>query len=245
VRRAFTLIELLVVIAVIAILAAILFPVFAQAKEAARKTTCLSNLRQFGVAMSLYLGDYEDGYPNRDDPYLYQGRAFRWPLMPYLGINQKQKEKSLNSVNGNPAILLCPSDRVSNGTYDGTSYNYAAAFYHSPEQVAAMRIKSLYFASPAERICVTQSHGAVTDPARKIVIMEWFNSHRNAGKSVGPWGTVKPGYIPGPDRWDGARNSLLTDGHAAHVTSRRQTPSAEDCPDPNLTPGGITGTDLR
>ena len=59
-KRAFTLIELLVVIAIIAILAAILFPVFAQAKEAAKKTSCLSNDKQMGTALFLYAGDNED-----------------------------------------------------------------------------------------------------------------------------------------------------------------------------------------
>src|SRR5438067_7411849 len=63
-RPAFTLIELLVVIAIIAILAAILFPVFARARESARRSTCLSNLRQLGTATMMYLQDYDDTYPS-------------------------------------------------------------------------------------------------------------------------------------------------------------------------------------
>jgi len=62
-ERAFTLIELLVVIAIIAILAAILFPVFAQAKEAAKKTSDLSNAKQHGLGIMMYAGDYDDYYP--------------------------------------------------------------------------------------------------------------------------------------------------------------------------------------
>lgn len=63
-KRAFTLIELLVVIAIIAILAAILFPVFAQAKAAAKKSACLSNTKQIGTAFNLYLADYDDTTPS-------------------------------------------------------------------------------------------------------------------------------------------------------------------------------------
>jgi prepilin-type N-terminal cleavage/methylation domain-containing protein/prepilin-type processing-associated H-X9-DG protein len=63
-RRGFTLIELLVVIAIIAILAAILFPVFAQAREAARKATCQSNLKQIGEAVLMYAQDYDETLPN-------------------------------------------------------------------------------------------------------------------------------------------------------------------------------------
>jgi len=62
-RTGFTLIELLVVIAIIAILAAILFPVFAQAREKARQSTCLSNFKQIGLGMLMYAQDYDETYP--------------------------------------------------------------------------------------------------------------------------------------------------------------------------------------
>lgn len=66
-KRAFTLIELLVVIAIIAILAAILFPVFAQAKAAAKKTVSISNAKQIGLGILMYTADYDDYYPRNDD----------------------------------------------------------------------------------------------------------------------------------------------------------------------------------
>lgn len=77
-RRAFTLIELLVVIAIIAILAAILFPVFAQAREKARQTTCVSNLRQIGIGFLMYAQDFDEIMP----PLSQSGGSLtggRWP----------------------------------------------------------------------------------------------------------------------------------------------------------------------
>lgn len=68
IKQGFTLIELLVVIAIIAILAAILFPVFAQARAKARQTTCLSNLKQIGLATGMYVQDYDENfYPHRNN----------------------------------------------------------------------------------------------------------------------------------------------------------------------------------
>jgi prepilin-type N-terminal cleavage/methylation domain-containing protein/prepilin-type processing-associated H-X9-DG protein len=83
-KRAFTLIELLVVIAIIAILAAILFPVFAQAKEAAKRTSCLSNLKQAGTAMLMYVNDYDDTAPTLYHYYNNNDQDFWYVLQPYV-----------------------------------------------------------------------------------------------------------------------------------------------------------------
>jgi len=68
-RNGFTLIELLVVIAIIAILAAILFPVFARAREKARQTSCLSNLKQLSLAILMYAEDYDETLPYYQRPF--------------------------------------------------------------------------------------------------------------------------------------------------------------------------------
>ena len=85
---AFTLIELLVVIAIIAILAAILFPVFAQAREKARQSACLSNLKQIGTGMMMYVQDYDETYPmtlySAGNNTINQQNSWRTQIHPYI-----------------------------------------------------------------------------------------------------------------------------------------------------------------
>ncbi len=98
----FTLIELLVVIAIIAILAAILFPVFSQAREAARKTACLSNCRQIGTGLMIYAQDYDETLP-----------AAAFDYYPQYSINDLRNPKwndVLEPYVKNEAIFNCPSD---------------------------------------------------------------------------------------------------------------------------------------
>ena len=91
-KSAFTLIELLVVIAIIAILAAILFPVFAQARAQARKTTCISNNKQMGLAINMYVQDYDEllpmmmckTNPPKNDNFLLQVASWQNLVQPYV-----------------------------------------------------------------------------------------------------------------------------------------------------------------
>ena len=120
-KRAFTLIELLVVIAIIAILAAILFPVFAQAKVAAKKSTCLSNVKQLGLAAIMYAGDSDDVYcPARNIP---DQTAYNQLLDPY--VKNGKSTMSWHSFNG---IWSDPSDPDSGGEFKTSFTTNAVVF---------------------------------------------------------------------------------------------------------------------
>ena len=107
-KRGFTLIELLVVIAIIAILAAILFPVFAQAREKARAISCISNLKQIGLAFTQYEQDFDERNPQGWDPY---GRASGWAWQVYPYVKSR-------------AVFRCPDDSAA--VPGNSSYGYNA-----------------------------------------------------------------------------------------------------------------------
>jgi prepilin-type N-terminal cleavage/methylation domain-containing protein/prepilin-type processing-associated H-X9-DG protein len=146
-KRAFTLIELLVVIAIIAILAAILFPVFARAREAARKSSCSSNLKQIGLAFGMYRQDYDGWMPintydgsgnggpttcinevtrtgyrgwigNQLHPYTKNLQIFKCPSDVRIRYNIEHGPNTTQNVCGNDPLLLTHVYRVS------YAYNY-------------------------------------------------------------------------------------------------------------------------
>lgn len=163
-RFGFTLIELLVVIAIIAILAAILFPVFARAREQARRTACLNNMKQIGTALQMYAQDYDemfplrygDGDPTHGDYEHGVQRTWKNMLFPYI--------KSV-------PVFKCPSNQVAQKmerAYNGTDYDhgYFPAGY------------SMYLPDPF--IAQSIGHGAaypqpiagIEYPANALIILE-------------------------------------------------------------------------
>lgn len=129
IRRGFTLIELLVVIAIIGILASILFPVFARARENARRSACLSNMKQIGLGIMQYLQDYDDIYPltysninGSANGYQDDGRNRGWAynLQPYLKSTQILQCPSDSA--GPPAVAL--TDTTGHTTLGYTDYGY-------------------------------------------------------------------------------------------------------------------------
>ena len=126
-RHAFTLVELMVVLGVIAILAAILFPVFAQAREAARTSTCASNLRQLGIALQLYGRDHDGRYPPQDPglpalvlPYVNDLSIFRCPSDSHSGSSRTLTAEPPLAPNGPryPGLIRVPAG------FGYTSYQY-------------------------------------------------------------------------------------------------------------------------
>ena len=157
----FTLIELLVVIAIIAILAAMLLPALSKAREKARQTTCMSNCKQLGLALTLYTGDYDDMLPCGIHVRTSEGKPS--PVWYSLIIGS---DKYLSDKNA----AICPSGTIAKTSLDGRGYGCTKTVLAGAAEAQNAYVALNTFASPsytsafADAVLVTAETAANTDP---------------------------------------------------------------------------------
>ncbi len=151
-QHGFTLIELLVVIGIISILAALLFPVFAQAREGGRRTTCLSNLRQLGQATAMYASDYDSIYPYGLDgvDHAFPSSAFNEPYLTTALAMQTLRDV-LTPYTKSMEIYRCPTEHpfaYNSASYSNffETYGNSYSYYVYP---AMLHQGESYFLAPA------------------------------------------------------------------------------------------------
>jgi len=206
----FTLIELLVVIAIIAILAAILFPVFAQARAAARKTACLSNMKQIGTATMMYVQDYDEAFylcrtPNVYDPGGPYGSTWRYNIQPYIK---------------NTKIMICPDDvrnvNWNEGYLENVLYNnnfsnhYDYRGNHLSYAVNGGFFNNWHTPSPLKMSFLQNS-------AQDMIIQETRMEYPDLGWWCTPWDLSGVFGLKGAGAWSshgGILNWTFADGHA-------------------------------
>jgi prepilin-type N-terminal cleavage/methylation domain-containing protein/prepilin-type processing-associated H-X9-DG protein len=156
-RQGFTLIELLVVIAIIAILASILFPVFARARENARRSSCQSNLKQIGLGVAQYTQDYDETLPFQTqtdvihfmDPTASGWRTnFLWAIQPYLKSTQIYLCPSSTPSQTSPPTLLSNTNYWINGVLTKTVSGAPRTLASIPETSATIQLQEATKSSP-------------------------------------------------------------------------------------------------
>ena len=173
-KSAFTLIELLVVIAIIAILAAILFPVFARARENARRSSCSSNLKQIGLGILQYAQDFDETYPGRGDANYTTPpvRSWRQAVQPYI------KSTQLFSCPSNPNNNINPPADPAFENYPAIPLSYGISGWIGLNEPTAQGLKLAAINSTSTKIMV----GEIRDARwTEYGSPKWINGYWDVG----------------------------------------------------------------
>jgi prepilin-type N-terminal cleavage/methylation domain-containing protein/prepilin-type processing-associated H-X9-DG protein len=183
--KGFTLIELLVVIAIIAILAAILFPVFASARERARQSSCTNNLKQLGTAFQLYIEAWDEVYPGPG--YNASGLLNSWASSKGAGLDPFIK-------NTGATVYTCPNMNVWDSPYAARTYAMNSMLREPPDIGDTL---------DGEFIVDGIAAGGIKSPADTILLFE--------GIPEGDGGNFAPGYVYRFGDWTYVRGYWKTD----------------------------------
>jgi prepilin-type N-terminal cleavage/methylation domain-containing protein/prepilin-type processing-associated H-X9-DG protein len=228
----FTLIELLVVIAIIAILASILFPVFARARENARRASCQSNLKQLGLGIAQYTQDYDEQFPcglDQITPGYFVGQGWGGQIYPYVKSSQVYQcpDDSTAAVAGNGGTTLTP---VSYGINEAINRSDSASGFHYG---AVSKLASLNSTSRTVLLCEVQGAqvnltDAIESGGNASYANDFLHHSPDAAGTGARGGILQTGYLGGNTsrsyytlsnfsgpkglHLDGS-NFLLADGH--------------------------------
>ena len=214
-KQAFTLIELLVVIAIIAMLAAILFPVFSQAREKARAISCMSNMKQMGIGVQMYVQDYDEQvfFRSSTNPTVTRintattGNPLKWwnMIMPYIKNN---------------ALFKCPSDPGPTLSPDSLGNLVIPRSYVAAASAEALRLAQI--SKPAEIIVISEKWDK--DAAGVAIGESWLEAF-DGDMSPDP---ARPGSMLKFANWhQGGMNCAFFDGHAKWLKPTMIWPSRD------------------
>jgi prepilin-type N-terminal cleavage/methylation domain-containing protein/prepilin-type processing-associated H-X9-DG protein len=231
-RNGFTLIELLVVIAIIAILAAILFPVFARARENARRASCQSNMKQIGLGMLQYSQDYDETFVRTRN--FINAQTVMWDtlIQPYTSVRSQPA--------ASPQIFQCPSDYLARTTGTARSYGIPT------NKESNLARPALFF---GDNVSANNDRGGrklseISDPAGTLMVVEHpYPNNRfgdgSGGQTRSAWHQAR-GHVnqnppqdigPGTPLHMEGWNYLFIDGHVKWLRPERTigTGTLTDC----------------